>query len=279
MIQEKEVIRAFLVGCPRSGTTLTQSMLGAHTKIFTLPESHFFRRTFRGKKAFVLRGFQSSAHLRLWLNQVGLQEYLDRVPKFAYARQPVIDAFVGILDELTLRNDRVCWLEKTPGHVFVVEQIENTVSSPLFIHLIRDGRAVVASLMDVKARFPGKRIWSRPLSYFVSLWNEAISESARWVGRQNHFFLSYESLVADPKRELESACKFLSLDFEENMLEEYRQVGAQLSRNVWTQNVVNPIQKIGLSKFYSVLDDEEREYVEKHLIDLPDALVRAIHHE
>jgi hypothetical protein len=69
------------------------------------------------------------------------------------------------------------------------------------------------------------------------------------------------------------------LDFEENMLEEYRQVGAQLSRNVWTQNVVNPIQKIGLSKFYSVLDDEEREYVEKHLIDLPDALVRAIHHE
>jgi Sulfotransferase family len=34
--------RAFLVGCPRSGATLLQSMLFAHPEIYTFPESSFF---------------------------------------------------------------------------------------------------------------------------------------------------------------------------------------------------------------------------------------------
>ena len=34
--------RIFLVGCPRSGTTLTQSLLAAHPMVASFPESHFF---------------------------------------------------------------------------------------------------------------------------------------------------------------------------------------------------------------------------------------------
>ncbi|MGL6135938.1 MAG: sulfotransferase, partial [Planktothrix sp.] len=35
--------RLFLVGCPRSGTTLLQSLLAAHSQIASFPESQFFR--------------------------------------------------------------------------------------------------------------------------------------------------------------------------------------------------------------------------------------------
>ncbi|MGL4503377.1 MAG: sulfotransferase family protein, partial [Planktothrix sp.] len=35
--------RIFLVGCPRSGTTLLQSLLAAHPQIASFPESHFFQ--------------------------------------------------------------------------------------------------------------------------------------------------------------------------------------------------------------------------------------------
>ena len=34
--------RVFLVGCVRSGTTLLQSMLHAHPKIYSVPETKFF---------------------------------------------------------------------------------------------------------------------------------------------------------------------------------------------------------------------------------------------
>ncbi len=34
--------RIFIVGCPRSGTTLLQSVLAAHHDVFSLPETAFF---------------------------------------------------------------------------------------------------------------------------------------------------------------------------------------------------------------------------------------------
>ena len=37
--------RIFIVGCPRSGTTLLQSLLAAHPQIHSFPETHFFPNT------------------------------------------------------------------------------------------------------------------------------------------------------------------------------------------------------------------------------------------
>ncbi|NJL67494.1 MAG: sulfotransferase [Microcoleus sp. SM1_3_4] len=34
--------RIFLVGCPRSGTTILQSLLASHPEIISFPESKFF---------------------------------------------------------------------------------------------------------------------------------------------------------------------------------------------------------------------------------------------
>src|SRR5687768_3975926 len=44
---ENEIGRIFVVGCPRSGTTLVQSLLAAHSKIVTFTESHLFDKGFR----------------------------------------------------------------------------------------------------------------------------------------------------------------------------------------------------------------------------------------
>jgi hypothetical protein len=46
--------RLFLVGCPRSGTTLLQSLLAAHPQIASFPESHFLLVTKRFTLAQVI---------------------------------------------------------------------------------------------------------------------------------------------------------------------------------------------------------------------------------
>ena len=38
--------RIFIVGVPRSGTTLVQSLLASHTAMTSFTESHFFRKNF-----------------------------------------------------------------------------------------------------------------------------------------------------------------------------------------------------------------------------------------
>ena len=36
--------RVFIVGCPRSGTTLLQAMLASHETVYSFPETHFFKK-------------------------------------------------------------------------------------------------------------------------------------------------------------------------------------------------------------------------------------------
>ena len=40
-------MRVFVVGVPRSGTTLLQSLLAAHSRVASFTESHFWSRHFR----------------------------------------------------------------------------------------------------------------------------------------------------------------------------------------------------------------------------------------
>lgn len=150
-----------------------------------------------------------------------------------------------------------------------------------FIHIIRDGRAVVASLMDAKQRFPEAKFWQRSLADFVQLWNAAILESVRCIGKNNHYFVSYEALAGDPKRELVALCRFLDLEFEERMLESYRDQGERVigSEWHWVKNITKPIKATGLQKYESVLTDAERQYVERYLIKIPEVLRKVMEHD
>jgi len=275
------MVRCFIVGSPRSGTTLLQALLAAHSRVFSLPESHFFLRSFRGKRAFILRGFHASSVLRSWLRQIGMGGNVSLVPRLSPFRNSVVKAFLSIMDDVALREGASCWIEKTPGHVFVIEEIEKRVSNARFINIIRDGRAVVASMCDAKRRYGDAKFLQRSLGKFVSRWNRAILRSAQFVGKINHFFVSYEALTTDPKRELSAICRFLGLEFEETMLENYSKVAGQiiLPQWHWVKGVTNPIEPVGLKKYHSLLSESQRKYVEKHLIEVPETLRRAMQHE
>lgn len=208
-------------------------------------------------------------------------EYVSWVPTLSPSREPVVEAFVNIMDDIASRRGTSCWVEKTPGHVFFIEEIEKQVPNVYFIHVIRDGRAVVASMRDAGQRYENAKFWQRPLRDLVSRWNRTILKSAEYVGKTNHFFVSYEALTSNPKRELNAICEFLGLEFKESMLKNYREAADQivLPKRYWLKEVTNPIKPVGLKKYYSVLSEEEREYVEKHLIEIPEALRRAMQHE
>jgi len=267
------IVRCFIVGCPRSGTTLLQAMLGAHFKVFTLPESHFFEKSLMGRRAFVFRGFRASKALHDWLIKIGLAQYSNEIPKFSFTRRPVIDAFVKIMDNLACQNENTVWLEKTPSHIFVVDAIERYIPDGRFIHIVRDGRAVVASLYEAIKKYP--RVWgNRSLIELVELWNKAIKESARHVGKENHFFVRYETLTTQPTKSLMEICQFLSLEFEKSMLEGYRKAAHKviLSGEEWVRRACEPIAAPSLVKYETVFSENERQFLERKLIPIPEIL-------
>ena len=125
--------RLFLVGCPRSGTTLLQSMLAAHPRIASFPETHFFERV---SPRFASVGMASPKRrdrrrLLQFLSEVGHPEMECLIPRYAVTLRRSVGAFVEVLDALTLAQGGTVWVEKTPGHLHCIHLVEAHIPATL----------------------------------------------------------------------------------------------------------------------------------------------------
>jgi hypothetical protein len=156
--------RLFLVGCARSGTTLLQSMMGAHSQIATFPESHFFQRAVPGRRWAKKMGLASRAaktQLDQFLNESGYPEIHTSSFMMSLSLRQITSVFVNILDELTVNAGKSIWLEKTPGHLYHIDTIRRLVPDTKFIHLFRNGQDVVASMYCITRE--NKGAWGKPM--------------------------------------------------------------------------------------------------------------------
>lgn len=266
--------RIFLVGCPRSGTTLLQSLLAGHSRILSFPESHFFTQGFGGSRFDRLKKrLAGGRHLQRiferWLNLLetkGLQA--DSPIRPAWRRQLIIDQFVAQLDRWTRNAGKDVWIEKTPMHLDHIHQITPAVPDARFLHIVRDGRAVVESLYRVTREHPD--IWGgpRPVEACIAQWNRCLNLTLRHRNDPGHHIVCYESLVREPQATLKRICAFLGLDWEPAMLEKRKSSAEAVSfaDEDWKAgNRQESIASGGLSNFRQTFDTEEQQMISQSL--------------
>lgn len=126
----------FIVGCPRSGTTWLRMLLARHPRVATAPETHLF-------DAYVSRLNNAWQEEREVGGSVGLKAAVSEDQFTALCT----DFTEGVMRRIAEANPRATVvLEKTPNHVGHVPLILKLLPDANFIHLVRDPRAVVASL-------------------------------------------------------------------------------------------------------------------------------------
>ena len=259
--------RIFLIGCARSGTTLLQSMLMSHSQIHSFPETHFFEKGFSGKRSLVLRGYYLSLLANEWLTE--LKENGFNVPKVkpTWFRKKMTKRFIYVLDELTLGQKKNIWIEKTPAHINYIPLISKWVDKVKFIHIIRDGRAVVASMYEAAQKYPQHWGGTRSAKDCAIEWNNTILITSKYADNPDHLILSYEQLIADPEKNIKKACKFLNVQFEKAMITQFSKNAEQVIGNYekWKSNNKNSLKKQGLSKYYKIFDANQRLLIEKLL--------------
>jgi hypothetical protein len=186
--------RVFVVGSPRSGTTLVQSVLASHPRVWSLPETHFFLRAVPSGRRRVpgLASAEAGPALRDVARLAhAAAPALPRVPTIGrYAR-----AFVRILDEAAVRAGCDAWVEKTPDHAHRIAAIERHVPGARFVHVVRNGADVVASVVAVSAQHP--ELWGGPRSVAQAAanWAADVAITARYARRPNHTVVRYERLI------------------------------------------------------------------------------------
>ena len=259
--------RIFLVGCPRSGTTLLQSVLSANSHIISFPESHFFEQLFSGRTLLFRLGIVSHNARKRWneyLCEIERKELQSILPRHAIFTHQFSGALVQVFDTLTLEQGGSIWVEKTPGHLHYVESIENLIYGAKFVHILREGVDVVASLFDTANTYPeGWGPGYRTIDQCIERWLMDIRFSKACLSRENHALVRYEDLIADPSSVVIDLCKFIDVPFEGQMLEDYRNAAEELilKNETWKSKTFQPIQAKGKSKFYEVFNRSQRDYI------------------
>lgn len=213
--------RTFVVGCSRSGTTLLQVLLASHPDLTSFPETNFFWSAVGDKRKVLAQiglptGLESKA-IRHTIDLLGLDQDEYSIPPFFVTFSSAVDKYIRILDDQALKEGKSIWVEKTPYHVYRIDFIKRYVDNPIFVHIIRDGRDVVASICDRARKYPNQFGSQRDPSYGIQLWNETVAESLRRLGKKGHVFTTYRRIVENTEDEMRRLCNCLGIPFHPKM--------------------------------------------------------------
>jgi len=205
----------FVGGCERSGTTLLQRILCSHTRIVGGPELVFtgrIARLFERMRGPLPEHF--SARLATYYDEARLRSLFR-------------DFLAGLLQPVRERRPDAAYLaEKTPSNFAAATTLLEIFPDARFLHVLRDGRDVLCSHRDVRARFQaaGEVVPAGlGLRRVCGRWNAAIDAHRRLVDEPSvsgrYLSLRYEELVRHPERVIGELLESLELEFEEQVLE------------------------------------------------------------
>ena len=260
----------FVIGCPRSGTTLLTLMLHAHSRIAVPPETRFLMPVYRRRAKFgdltdvanrrALARYIVRPRTGTKLGQLNLDR--RQVRRRIIKGPPTIGTAVGsVYRSYADRFGKPRWGDKRPTYFRDIDAIRVLFPDAQFIHLIRDGRDCVASLK----RMPW---WKHGTIGAIAMWVHAIDcgrRAERRLPRDSFYVLHYERLVTDPRVELSALCDFLGEAFEERMLESHLSATPTLperQRAGWHANTGKEVSAAAVGGYTEGLEPDERRLME-----------------
>jgi hypothetical protein len=192
-------------GAPRSGTTYLQQLLNSHPEVFVSHETRVF-------------GWLYHALEVLPEDERFLVTYHDAFVEYLRKALPeVIRDFYR-----RLAPDARYWGDKNPHYANPqprsLEMIAELFPASVFIHIIRDGRGVVSSL--VRKRIQAEEMENRGEPWVTfeqahNTWNRIVNRGSTFgqsLPKQRYFELHYEDLVTDDVAVARELFGFLGLE-------------------------------------------------------------------
>ncbi|MCF6472181.1 sulfotransferase [Nonomuraea sp. MG754425] len=252
----------FVIGCPRSGTTMLQLMLHSHPRMAVPPETRFLVPAYYRRRTWGdLRIAQRRRALAEWIATDRSTKFRElKLDKNEFVQQAVdgpgsLGSVIGTAFRMYAdRFDKVRWGDKRPSYVKQVDLLLRLFPDAQFIHLIRDGRDCVASLKEMP--------WYTLDSFHaVSTWAEAIDAGGRLkrtLASDTYYELRYEDLTDDPMTELKKLCHFLDEEFSPSMISPREAASSAVPQHkVWHSNTHREVTRSRVGSWADRLDDWE----------------------
>lgn len=212
MVMNKPI---FVIGCPRSGTTLLASLMKA--TLYGAPvETHFITKYYKKLESYgdlsfkdnfsrLLRDILAERPVMQWKLDIDIQSFYDELDDFSYKK---------ITDRLCMKMAETkgyrAWGDKTPHYILNLDIIYRLFPDSKYIYIVRDGRDVALSLLE--------REWGPANIYDCAVsWKDYNAETSTLDKINNKgqlYTVKYEDLLDDAETIVPEIYKFLSVEFD-----------------------------------------------------------------
>lgn len=266
----------FVIGNPRSGTTLLRLIITAHSQVIIPPES-----------SLIVNYFTRYGHLKHFSRQ-NLHDFLNDLGPNGFGLEEQweisLDDFkVTLTEKVGLSYAELCgslyiyyakqkgfsekfiWGDKNNAYVNYIDVLAWLYPQARFVHIVRDGRAVLASYQAL-ANDSHKYAPHLPKNAKIvaARWNDTISRITHHLEKyatERYIVVRYEDILTDFNRSVGQVCEFLGLSLEENM-QKYHILNRNknlepVAYDSWKWRTREPIDPSRAEHWRSVLSSED----------------------
>lgn len=217
----------FIIGRPRTGTTLLRTLFDAHPNVIIPPEC-----------ALVLNLFPKYGKVEKWDEKKILSFYEDAKAQRKFASwlmdddkvkenllsmagentfQNMVRALYHNYNSFFHKNNVLILGDKNPVYSINIKQIYQAFPDAKFIHLTRDYRDNIVSILKVDFEAP-----LVPLIVYRWKYSAIQIEKLKSKHHRQFYTIKYEDFVNDYHTNYRKLCEFVGIDYDENVFDFYK---------------------------------------------------------
>ncbi len=222
MEEIKDIPVFFVVGRPRSGTTLLRMLFDAHPNINFPPECQFIMNLYPGY-----------GKVTNWTEDIILRFYHDLTDQWFFDTWSMDhDSLKNILLEYTgnqsygtickvvysqyrsfYHKDKILLFgDKNPGYAIYTKTLQKIFPEARFIHIIRDYRDNYVSIKNVDFELPIPSVVGQKWKYFYKKFKKDSK-----LKPSSYYTIKYEDLVENPKFHFQKLCEFAGIEYNDTV--------------------------------------------------------------
>ena len=259
----------FIIGNPRSGTSLLRLMLNNHPQITVPPECGF--ALWWAEKYQNMTTYNNSVYLEFAKDVFKSKKFetwgitKNDVLETLISQQP--NNYVGLVNSVYFSYSRFkkkkssLFGDKNNYYISCLESLKSNFPDSKMLFIMRDGRDVACSYREVNLKCI-QSVYKPKLPKTISdIANEWSLNSKQILKFQtlNSLTVRYEDIVQEPKIYLNKICKFLDVDYSEQMLLFYKNNDEPEDFIQWKEKTQKNLDARSVGRYVKELTIEEQE--------------------
>ncbi len=252
----------FIVGMPRSGTTLLSNLLNASEEIYFPQETHFFSQLdkYKKNKSKLKNSFnnfyfnKNEIYFKSWNLDSQKIDGLN-----SYNEKELFEDLICLLQKQNKKQFE-SWGEKTPIHFVYINEILKIYPKAKFVHIIRDPRDVFISMIASS--------WVKIFPFEEKISQYKISCQIHLSTHENICSVKYEDLVKEPEKNLKKIFSFTNLNYTDQILQNFNKdenLNFSEKFEPWKKNNKNSIDAKSMFKWKKKVDRPLNYYISNKL--------------